>query len=383
MEGHWTSEPVRFIDGKAVSLSKARGVARTVAPRVTPLLRGARPFVNKGKQFQTLTDGCFGLDFYADQAHFVDHLAPLFIECKKRGIDGVFVCNDDMRQRAIRRGVDSSYIAPRNAAMCNHALVASIGDMRHMANTGRALAILEHGCGLSFGGTQPGHSGGGGDRENFDLFLMTNEWCAERDRKAYPDKRVVTCGSPKMDAWFNKKWKRHDPVVIGYATHWDCQMVPETRSSFPFFKAALGNLAKKHRIIAHCHPRSSEMQWQQFAMLGLDIIRDWTYMLEAVDVLICDVGSAPYEFAATGRPVVVCNSPQYRRNVKHGLRFWDCIPGLECNGGTDLESVVTQAIADPPEAQEKRAAAVKSVYPNQGKATKIAVDALEEWINGR
>lgn len=361
-------------------LSKVRGAA-SAAPRIA--VNRPRPLVPLGKKFSRLDNGAGGVDFYADQLHFVDHLSPLFIECKKRGIAGVFALDEPMKQRAIKRGVNPEHIASRHNAECANIIVASIGDLRHVMQSGRRIALLEHGCGLSFSSNQPGHSGGGGDRGEVDLFLMTNEWCAKRDRETYPHKKVVTCGAPKMDAWFKKKWATHDPPVIGYATHWDCQMVPETRSSFPYFKAALGNLAKRLRVIAHCHPRSSEAVWQQFAALGLDIIRDWSDMLESVDILVCDVGSAPYEFAATGRPVVVCNAPFYRCNVKHGLRFWDAIPGLQCDTPQDLIKTVELALTDPPEAKALREAAVKSVYPNQGNATKIAVDAIEEWVNGR
>jgi CDP-glycerol glycerophosphotransferase (TagB/SpsB family) len=212
---------------------------------------------------------------------------------------------------------------------------------------------------------------------------MTNEWCAKRDREAYPDRRVVTCGSPKLDAVFGRKWTRRNPPVIGYTTHWDAHTVPETRSSFTYYREALRLLAGQHRVIAHTHPRSIPAVWSQFSALGLDTIRDMWDFFEAVDLLVCDVGSAPYEFAATGRPVVVCNCPLYRRAVNHGLRFWEDIPGLQVDEPRQLADTVRRALDDPPEARALREAAVASVYPNAGEATRIAVDAIEDWINGR
>jgi hypothetical protein len=51
-------------------------------------------------------------------------------------------------------------------------------------------------------------------------------------------------------------------------------------------------------------------------------------------VYVCDNSSSMYEFAATGRPVVVLDLPEgrikgigYRRNINHGLRFWDALFG--------------------------------------------------------
>jgi hypothetical protein len=69
-----------------------------------------------------------------------------------------------------------------------------------------------------------------------------------------------------------------------------------------------------------------------------------------------------YEFASTGRPVVVMNAPQYRRDVHHGLRFWDYPPGLQVDRPEQLADTIARALSDPEPARALRAAAVAETY---------------------
>ena len=56
---------------------------------------------------------------------------------------------------------------------------------------------------------------------------------------------------------------------------------------------------------------------------GIEYADDFDEVLRRADVYACDNSSTLYEFASTGRPVVVLNAPWYRREANHGLRFWD------------------------------------------------------------
>jgi hypothetical protein len=87
-----------------------------------------------------------------------------------------------------------------------------------------------------------------------------------------------------------------------------------------------------------------------------------------------------FEFAATGRPVVVLNAPPFRRNVEHGLRFWEAAGvGVNVERAAGLVDAVDAAVADAPQVRAAREAAVAVVYqPLRGGAA-LAARALLEW----
>ena len=103
-------------------------------------------------------------------------------------------------------------------------------------------------------------------------------------------------------------------------------------------------------------------------------------MLRQADLYVCDNSSSLFEFAATGRPVVVLNTPEYRRDVHHGLRFWDAASvGVNCDRPRDLDDAIGQALADAPKQQAARERALDIVYSPRTGGAQLAADALVEW----
>ena len=323
------------------------------------------------------------IDFMCVLEHFVDHLAPIWVGLHKVGAAGGFHIPEKLRERAILDGVPAIFHVYDQQPTNLLVVVASIGDVRRCP-AGKHLALVEHGCGLSWIPSYekprraPNHSGGGGIRNRVELFLMTNEWCAKWDRIEHPKSRVEIVGAPKLDWVTSHEFVRNDPPVIAYATHWDCFTVPETRSAFPWFQRAVQNLSKRYTIVGHAHPRAIE-PWKYYARWGIQVERVLSEVLKKADLFIGDGGSGPYEFAATGKPVVVCNAPIYRRDVHHGLRFWQAIPGIQCDTSEQLEACVATALVDPPELRRLREHAISTVYPFLGTATERATSILLEW----
>lgn len=322
------------------------------------------------------------VNFLASQIHFLDHLAPLF--CGLMGApfcnDGVICLHPDIRAHAATLGIPRSRVRGLNQIPAGERMVvASIGDVKTIKPHVQGLALLEHGCGMSFSTKQSNHPGGGGARDAVDLFLMPNHWAADRDRAAHPDKRVEIVGAPKLDWVRDYPFHRNASPVIAWATHWDCHTCEETRSALSEYRSAIPQIAKEWKLIGHCHPRSEAAQWAIWQSYGVERVRILVDVMKRADLLIGDAGSAPYEFAATGKPVVLINRKRYRRTVQHGLRWWSDVPGIQVNRPEELFDAVQLALSDPPEVRAERERVVSVVYPNLGEALPRALEVLADW----
>jgi hypothetical protein len=333
------------------------------------------------------------VDLVAGASHFLDHLAPVWHALPDRA-RGRFLVPDppamgstvDLVARAASLGITAEVGLD---VLDRLTLVASAGDLRRVRDAGRAhVALLEHGIGQSYPGSidwahRSSYPGGRG--RDADLFLHPNETSAARDRAAYPDARVEVVGCPKLDTL-----PAREPgpgPVIAVAFHWDGSM-PEVRWAWPRFRHAVVRLASRYTVIGHGHPRAMADLAPWYRRAGIEVVADFRDVCRRADLLVFDNSSVGFEFAATGRPVVVLEPYHYRRGVDHGLRFWDAIPGLECHDragvpdARSLTSIVEQALEDPPEAREARERALDLVYAHRAGAAERAAMALVDWARG-
>jgi hypothetical protein len=314
------------------------------------------------------------IDCYASEEHFADHLLPVYQALTNRG---QFLIGEKLAQTTNRWGGDTK---PEDSS--RPVLVSSYGDQKRMRRAGRTrIARIEHGAGQSYG-TEHGSYAGGKDADDVGLFLMPNEYSASLWRARYPGARVEVIGSPRLDSL---PGKNPGPLTVAIGFHWDCHLVPETVSAFSTFRFALEELAANYHVIGHGHPRAwvgPPSLTKRYRRLGItDTERDFTEVCRRADLYICDNSSSMFEFAATGRPVVVMNSPHYRRDVHHGLRFWDAATvGVQVNKAGDLLMAVEVALMDPPARQKAREAALSIVYPYRSGAAQRAAEAIEDWI---
>jgi glycosyltransferase involved in cell wall biosynthesis len=189
-----------------------------------------------------------------------------------------------------------------------------------------------------------------------------------------------------MDEWHVRVPRvRGDPPVVAVSFHWDGPAFPETKTSFPHFQPALPALKQSFKVIGHGHPRIMNYLAAEYRRLGIEVVRDFGDVLKRADVYCTDNSSTLFEFASTGRPVVVMNAPWYRRDVRHGLRFWDCADvGIQVDRPEDLVSAVVRALEDPSEQQVLRRAAVDKVYGvHDGTAAKHAAEAILQTLEKR
>jgi len=70
--------------------------------------------------------------------------------------------------------------------------------------------------------------------------------------------------------------------------------------------------------------------------------------------------------------------PWFRRDIHHGLRFWECADvGVQCERPEDLKEAILKAIEDPQEIADRRREIMCDVYPFKGNSSQLAVQAIE------
>lgn len=321
------------------------------------------------------------VDSYASLPHYAEHLQPVLEQLERRSLLG---------ERWAPRHGEWWGRAMARRDLSRPVLVAGFADAQRV--TPSPVILLEHGAGQAYVDTTNGSYSGGAGWERAVLFLCPNEAVARRWRATYRAPAVVV-GAPKLDRWHDpardlaqSRAVNHAPVVA-ITFHWECSIVPETRSAWQHYDRALPELVTWAEqagveLLGHGHPRlwgKIERRWRK---LGVEPVEHFDEILERADLLVGDNTSALPEFASTGRPVLWLNAPWYRRDVDHGGRFWTWPQGQVCVDEPDeLPERILQALADPPPARLSRSRMVQRVYPlRDGRAAERAADAIERIL---
>lgn len=319
------------------------------------------------------------IDFSARETHFVDHLTPIW-RALPDGQRGRFWVSETAAGHARRLGLPVTVGIPEKVP--TPIVTASWGDFRLVRSHPRPVVLCEHGAGQSYVGRHhPSYVGGRG-REKAALFVVPNEQAAARSRAAYPRIPVAVVGSPRVDHLAATVPTPAGPVTAAVSFHWRCRIVPETDTAFDHYRPVLAATraelaAAGISLVGHAHPRLLREATPVFEAAGIEVVADFGEVARRASVLAVDNSSVLFEFAALDRPVVVMNSPKYRRKVRHGLRFWDEAGiGLGVDEPEMLAAAILAALADPPEQQTARRASVERVYPVRGDAAVVATDAI-------
>lgn len=338
------------------------------------------------------------IDLVACEPQFLDHLAPVWHALPLRGR---FLVDAGLVDRAAGLGIDATPIdaeavrgtSPPPLARPGEgptALVASIGDTKVARRLGyRRFAFIEHGAGQSYAGA-PGVNArnpsypGGIDREDTGLFMVPNEYAAALWRRAYPQARVEVVGSPKLETLPRR---RLDPIAPGTTVavsfHWPAFVAPEAGTALGTYAPVLTDLAKRFHVIGHAHPKGDwpERMARIYRRAGIEFVRDFDEVCRRADLYVCDNSSTLFEFAATGRPVVVLNAPEFRRTVHHGGRFWDwATVGLQVDRAADLADTIEAALTDPEPVRTERERVLDLVYAHRTGAAERAAQAVVSWL---
>jgi hypothetical protein len=150
--------------------------------------------------------------------------------------------------------------------------------------------------------------------------------------------------------------------------------------AFAEFRAAVAELTQRWQVIGHGHPRAMSWLRPYYKRLGIPVVDDWVDVCKQASVYVCDNSSTIFEFAATGRPVVLLNSKHYRKAIHHGGRFWDwATVGMQVDSPGDLGATVKLALLDPHGIRQERERIVRQVYAKVQGSTQATVSALQEW----
>jgi hypothetical protein len=300
------------------------------------------------------------IDALATEPHFAAHIRPVWDALPQRG-------------RFLTAPGEPAYTS---------VIVASYGDHKRAREMGyRRIVRMEHGAGQSYAGDPdtadvPNYAGGR-DADDVGLFIVPGPHPAARWQTAYPAACVASVGLTK--ALPGLEWKGGPVVALSfhYAAYLGC---PEGDGAFRWYRNLIPKLAKRFALIGHAHPRHASRIRPWFARSGVPFVTDFEEVCRQASVYACDNSSTLFEFAATGRPVVLLNGPHYRRTVEHGLRFWEAAHvGVHAQPATVVEAI-ERALADAPEEQRAREHALDLVYSQRTGGAESAAAAIDDWL---
>lgn len=282
------------------------------------------------------------VDMYASRPHYASHMLPIW-RALPRSMRGLMTGwnREDWWAKTDPPVVRSLDVVT---------MIAGAVDMQSRAGFG-PFVYVEHGAGQTYPGDErsmldPSYSGGAG-HDDVVLYVAPSDTVAERWRARYPHVPVIVAGCPLLDPWHrgDRPFIAERKPTVAITFHWDCALVPETRSAFRHYEHELARCVELWRaqgfeIVGHGHPRVYDALTTTWAALDVrQVPLGWVY--DHADVLVGDNTSALYEFASLGRDVVCMNAPWYRRDVEHGLRFWSHLPGLWVDDADRLIDVVS------------------------------------------
>ncbi|MFW6222230.1 MAG: glycosyltransferase [Bacteroidota bacterium] len=333
------------------------------------------------------------IDFIAWERHHFDHLRAIWSEIPNR-FKGFFyiITNYDklsdfreisaLKKILVYESFDNLEVQIFNSK--NPIVVSTFYKVDLLFKFCRPIFYVEHGAGQTYKESKLYNY----ERRNVVLDILPSQRLSEIFQVRYPFSSKIAAGSPVLDKWHKFAERPLNPLpVVALSFHFDRTSLPETRSSFGYFESALKKLAQQNRwkILGHGHPRIFNQLAPVYKKYGFEIVRDFEDVMNQADLYVCDNSSTLFEFASTNRPVVVLNAPWYRRDVEHGLRFWEHAGvGVNCNHPEELLDAIELAIADPPEQQAKRKKAVNAVYAYTDgfaatRAAKAMVDFASAW----
>lgn len=310
------------------------------------------------------------VDLISSYPHYLSHLQPIW--------DAL----PDEIKGDIRTGPEAGHTPKRNH-VC---LVGSWRDMNPLRGLTKFIYV-EHGAGQSYLGGDgksahwPDYSGPGIIRHMDVLgYICPNERVARNWGVAHTS--VVGCA--RLDQWLPKP-PAPTPKTVMFSFHWPCKVAPESDTAYFHYAAHLSHVVANFKdqgwdSFYQVHPKWEGQIDGQLEAAGMTRLCGDEALL-VPEVMICDNSSIAYEAAALGRVGLTLNCPGYRRDVHHGLRFWDSPPGLMVDDPSQLYGLKLKDLSLAYDLQTTADIAANAAYTyRDGKSAERAVNAILSWL---
>lgn len=335
------------------------------------------------------------IDFCTSEPHFADHLLGIWraLPSERRGR---WYAPPKVVPHVKAMGIEVAGPQPTLGDITT--VVASSTDLFLASDMGRRIVYCEHGAGQSYIGrlNNSNSYAGSATRPGVHAMLVPGPHPAARNREIHRTMPIFQIGDPLVERLRGDLYAQNlivegtygpsgitrRPATVAISFHWPCSVCLETMWVRDEYAAAVRALVQSGEflVIGHGHPKARVELERWWGKMGVEWVPSFAEVCARADLYVIDNSSTLFEFPAiTGKPVVAMNGRNYRRNVHHGLRFWDAVPGLQVDRPEDLAEVIRRALADPPEVQEARAVALGKVYswPEGGTCALAAKIVLE------
>lgn len=245
------------------------------------------------------------------------------------------------------------------------------------------IIYVEHGAGQAYNGD---------DRTARHVCYHGSDHPARVIGYVSPNQRVAdswnrpayAAGAPALDELPMRANRSRFSRVAAITFHFDARgafVAPEAWSARPHYEDMLHAMVTALRldgfeVLGTWHPKDpvGHKVWRN---LQVEATSDPDEVLRKATLLVADNTSLLYEAAYLGIPSVVLNAPWYRRDVEHGLRFWDHVPGKVVEDAYEFCAMNFWKYPDEPSA---RHAAVSSALYAYGKRRTDAGEQAARWV---
>lgn len=215
-------------------------------------------------------------------------------------------------------------------------MVASYIDIAAAGD--RNVIYVEHGAGQTYEGAKPDAANyyhGGKHPENVVGYIgprqsVIDAWGRPGFAAGAPICDDYELFSAERVVAITFHWNGGSPAMVG---------VPEAGTAFDYYNERMSAIVDTFRrndwtVVGHRHPRANYLKgyWER-----LDVpTASASEIRERAQLVVVDNSSFAYEMQYLARDVITLNAPWFRRDVEHGLRFWEHAPGLQVDGPEEL-----------------------------------------------